>query len=257
MRSLTCDEIEESLPAMALGALDEGAREDILAHIDECPNCRKQYSQYVSVAHGLLDIVPQRVPPPVIRASLLKAVSPQKTNPLAGMLRWLSAGTSYPRWAFGAIAVAVVLLAAFAVTQYVGIAGQRQLLSRQLQEQQLTVSILAQKNKESVAMIGTSEASGASATLLFESTSSTGVLVVHDLPALPENKSYQLWLIDAAGKRDSGAIFNTSTDSGNTTSLIVSTPRGLKQYVKCGISIEPRGGSPKPTGPAALTGTYS
>lgn len=257
MSTLTCDEIEESLPAMALGALDEHERRDVKAHMDACPNCREQYARYLEVSRLLLDSVPQRQPPVALKNSLMTAIQPQRKARFVRFARWLGTANQLPRWAVGGLAVAAILLATLAGTLYADILGQKRLLARQLQEQQLTVSILAQKNKESVAMIGTSVAEGASATLLFETTSSTGVLVVHDLPALPSNQSYQLWLIDATGKRDSGAVFNMSTDGSNTTSLVVSAPRGLKEYVKCGVSIEPRGGSPKPTGPAALTGSYT
>jgi len=106
-------------------------------------------------------------------------------------------------------------------------------------------------------MIGTANAKDASATLLFDAQATSGVLLVRNLPALPAEKTYQLWLVDSTGQRDSGAVFTVPPDANGPITYVVYAPRSLKSYVRCGVSIEPRGGSPKPTGPAALTGSYT
>jgi anti-sigma-K factor RskA len=76
------------------------------------------------------------------------------------------------------------------------------------------------------------------------------VLWAEDLPPLPASQSYQLWLIYADGTRDSGAVFSVPADGSAT--VVVVAPKPFSAYARFGISVEPAGGSPAPTGPAAL-----
>lgn len=54
-------------------------------------------------------------------------------------------------------------------------------------------------------------------------------------------------MVDAGGKRDSGAIFMTQTNG--KASYVVVAPRRFESYVRFGVSIEPRA-CPGPTGSA-------
>ncbi len=257
MSKLTCADVIESLPALALGALDDHERLDVTAHIDACSGCQTQYRQYVDISRGLLETVPQRFPPAALKRSLMLAIDPPKKNRATQVRAWFTGAQSLPRWAWGSAILAVLLVFSLLGVRYVSMLDQQNGLAQQLHEQQVTISVLTGNEKQSIAMLGTANAKGATATLMFDSQSATGVLLLHDLPVLPDTQSYQLWLVDSAGKRDSGAVFNVSPDSNGVATLVIYAPQALKNYVKCGVSIEPRGGSPKPTGPAALTGTYS
>jgi anti-sigma-K factor RskA len=254
---LTCADVVETLPALALGALDDHERLNVTAHIDACPDCQEQYRQYVGISHGLLKAIPQRIPPAALKRSLMMAIDAPKKNRFLSVRAWFGGAHPLQRWTLGSAFLAVLIVFSLFGTRYVDLANQQNALAQQLHEQQLMIAILSHSDKQSIAMLGTAEAKGATATLMFESQATSGVLLVHNLPALPATQSYQLWLVDSSGKRDSGAVFNVSADASGTATLVVYAPQALKNYVKCGVSIEPRGGSPKPTGPAALTGSYS
>jgi anti-sigma-K factor RskA len=78
-----------------------------------------------------------------------------------------------------------------------------------------------------------------------------GTLVVDKLPPLDEHQQYQLWLIDD-GTRTSGGVFSVKEDG--YASLWVGAPKALGSYKRFGITIEPEGGSPEPTGIRVLAG---
>ena len=78
-----------------------------------------------------------------------------------------------------------------------------------------------------------------------------GTLVVDHLPNLEAERQYQLWLV-RDGIRTSGGIFSVSEEG--YASLIVSSPDPLDSYQAFGITIEPSGGSPGPTGERVLAG---
>ncbi len=74
--------------------------------------------------------------------------------------------------------------------------------------------------------------------------------MVDHLPVLdPDELQYQLWLIQD-GQRTSGAVF--SVNKYGYGSVWVSSPEPLSSYSDFGISIEPAGGSPGPTGDKVL-----
>jgi anti-sigma-K factor RskA len=85
--------------------------------------------------------------------------------------------------------------------------------------------------------------------LLIREGEPTGTLIVHGLPWLEPERQYQLWLVNDDG-RVSGAVF--SVEAEGFTSVEVSAPEPLPSYYRFGITIEPAGGSPGPTGDGVL-----
>jgi anti-sigma-K factor RskA len=77
------------------------------------------------------------------------------------------------------------------------------------------------------------------------------MLVVHNLPALERGKIYQLWLVDAKGERTSGGTF--TLDEERYGWLVVRLTRPLTEFMSMGITVEPAGGSPEPTGPRVMS----
>ncbi len=62
---------------------------------------------------------------------------------------------------------------------------------------------------------------------------------------LDASQTYQLWLYRKEDQR-SGGIFGVSTDGyGN---LLLDVPKDFKEFTSIGITIEPAGGSLKPSG---------
>jgi anti-sigma-K factor RskA len=78
-----------------------------------------------------------------------------------------------------------------------------------------------------------------------------GTLVVEDAPLLDAEHQYQLWLI-RDGKRTSGGVF--SVDQAGYGTLQVSANMPLESFPTFGVTIEPTGGSPGPTGKKVLGG---
>ena len=74
-------------------------------------------------------------------------------------------------------------------------------------------------------------------------------LTVSGLPVLSPEEQYQLWLI-VDGQRASGVVF--SVDPGGSASVAIDSERPLADYAAFGITIEPAGGSPGPTGQRVL-----
>jgi anti-sigma-K factor RskA len=78
-----------------------------------------------------------------------------------------------------------------------------------------------------------------------------GSLTVENAPVLDATQQYQVWLIKN-GERTNGGVFSVN-DSGYGV-LQVYSKQPLEIYDSFGITIEPAGGSPAPTGERILGG---
>jgi anti-sigma-K factor RskA len=103
-----------------------------------------------------------------------------------------------------------------------------------------------------VALNGTEVVPNASGLIVISLDGEHGTLVVDGLPPLDGSHQYQLWLIDD-GQRQSGGVF--SVDQEGYGALWVSSPEPLSDYSAVGITIEPAGGSPGPTGDKVMGGS--
>ncbi len=256
MNTLTCGEVADLLPEMALEALDDQVKRDqVAAHIDLCPNCRERYESLTQAVLNLALAVPQMAPPPQLKQALMEQIA-------AGVpeldARDEAEGATARSWQQTLRAIfahpALMLSAALAVA---ALAGYAYLASRPAPVAPTIDSLdrLVAESSEAIKLNGTPQTPDAWADLRFQPDNREAVLVVGDLPALDSDKTYQLWLVDNTGKRDTGALFNCG--SKGTAKVLVAAPRRMRDYVRFGVTIEPAGGSPGPTGPGVLRSVKS
>lgn len=69
---------------------------------------------------------------------------------------------------------------------------------------------------------------------------------------LPADKVYQLWLI-RDGQRTSGGTF--TVDANGRGQVPIHPPLPIREYQSMGVTVEPTGGSPGPTGARVLRGS--
>jgi anti-sigma-K factor RskA len=234
--------VNELLAAYALDCLDEGEMEEVTRHLAQCAQCRAELSAYQEVA-ALLPLGGVLVePPPDLKARLMAQVQSQsRANPdvhssptwIEHILQWTR--QSAPLW--GTVSLVLVIL--LGVSNLLLWGQVRQMQSVQPSQMQF------------VRMSGTGAAPAAQGVIVISTDGDHGTLVVDNLPPLQAGKQYQLWLIDD-GKRTDGGVF--SVDQDGYGSLWVSSPRPLVSYGSFGVTIEPQGGSPGPTGQKVLGG---
>ncbi len=78
-----------------------------------------------------------------------------------------------------------------------------------------------------------------------------GLVVLENLPALPASQNYQLWLIDPSAPAPVSAAVFTSEATGAVRHLFT-TPGNLRTIERFAVSVEPKGGVPRPTGKIIL-----
>lgn len=229
------------LASYALDSLDPQEREAVVAHLETCAACGAELQRYEVLVGQLGLAAPDAAPPPALRDRVLARARIEPARAGAAISEQLSTtGAGQQAW-WGRLQPVLTVVSLVAV---VALAVASLLLWQRVEQ-------LASR-PETVALAGTEAAPAARALLILEDAD-RAVLVVNDLPPLDAAQQYQLWLIDADGTRTSGGVFSV-VDSGSG-SLTVQAPRPLISYTALGVTIEPYGGSPGPTGDRVLGGS--
>jgi anti-sigma-K factor RskA len=129
-------------------------------------------------------------------------------------------------------------------------------LQQQTETNQELLAMLAGGNiKRAVSLPGTADAPDAGG-IFYLGNDNQAALVLHGLKPLPSSQTYQLWLIPADGSPAPAGLLAVQTD--NPTWVALQVPADAPQdFAKVGVSVEPAGGSPAPTGPIVLLGVVS
>ena len=219
----------------ALDALDELDRRRFEQHLESCDDCRQEVAGFRDTASTLAD-AEQRTPPPALRADVLTAVGrtrQERPVPAARRVRRLAP------WLAVAAAVLVALILG------AGLLDARSDADR-LRE---VAAVLAAPDAVVVPLEGPA---ATSARFVSSADAGAGVLVAAGLDEVPSGRTYQLWFIDSSGAHSAGVF--ESDDTGGVRFRTRDMPNGVTSI---GITEEPSGGSPAPTGQIVVAGTVS
>jgi len=237
-----CQQIEEMLAAFALDALEIDEREQVEAHLETCETCRLALAEYQTVSEGLMAALPPAQPPAWIRTQLLVQTAPNPQKEDWGA-RWR---TLIPQVLSITAVVAVLVLVIFNVSLYRRtnqLLQTQEQMTQQNQAYQTAFALLTYPNSQ-VAVIDDGKIYG---TLVYDPYGQVAVLNVWGLDDLPQEQAYQVWLIEPDETRTSGGVFQSSDELGYV-SFIIESHIPFNSFVGVGVTIEPEGGSPGPTG---------
>jgi anti-sigma-K factor RskA len=263
----------EELELLALGALPEDEATALEAHVSGCSVCAANLAQARGHAALLAFSVKQERPSATVKLELIGRV---RANQAAGQADWPS-GTRRPdteggaakrrsqargswwNWVLVTAAVALALLS-------FGLSWQNRRITAELaKERKAAVSLVLDRERIeqlvgtltaldtlTVKLAGSGDTANATGTVKFNAKSGM-VLYSADLPALPPDKSYQMWLVPASGAPISAGLLGPGGHTwGNLWTAQVPANTQAKAFA---VTIEPVGGMPQPTGPKVLIGT--
>lgn len=230
------------LPAYAIGSLEADELQRVEEHLHSCLVCRNESNAFQTIAGELSFAAPSASPSPELRDRLMQRV--RVTHPAPARERVADPVPARPFWerllpAWGLASLFLIL----------ALAASSLILWQRMDQLEFAT---APGGMRAVPLSATDNAPDATGFVLISADGDDGALVVDGLPPLGESQQYQLWLI-RDGKRTSGAIFSTDEKAYGGTRI--RAPRPLIDYSAVGITIEPAGGSPQPTGKQVLAGT--
>ncbi|MGW4778924.1 anti-sigma factor [Streptomyces filamentosus] len=225
--------------AYALGALDDDERRAFDTHLQTCEACRQEAAEFEATTARLAAAVSQP-PPAAVKAQVMAAVDGVRQLPprvpaastapaLGGILRRRAVPLAL------AASVAAAVLGGVAVWQTQN--GQElEEQARQTQQQLDAVSaVLAAPDARTV---HGKAANGALTTVVSSDQQNKAVFTAADLPAPGAGKTYQLWLDHDGTMLPAGLIDHDGTV------VLTGDPADAGAV---GLTLEPDGGSPRPT----------
>jgi hypothetical protein len=133
---------------------------------------------------------------------------------------------------------------------------------RALQRQQTQLTDQIQKGQAALAMLSYAKtqtfpinAEKVRGSLLLDKEYNNAVLILRGLPPITEDQTYQVWLISSNGERTNAGLLRPQIDQPFISESINAT-QDLANFVGIGMTVEPAGGSDKPTGPQVFRVDY-
>ncbi len=276
---MTHEEIKDDLSLLALGTLDPDDQRVVEEHLRSgCPECERELAAWREVV-GLMPLELGDTAAPNLKPALLERVRPQRARAKVFRL---------PRWTVVPLAAAAALLIAVGVARHARLQSeldaQRQLVaqiraeldgaqgdlkrvSQALAEKEHDVASLRSAlaaAEESLAIVQapglrmvklkeTPEQRPAEGHMLFNPDGGRALFYGFDLPPVPAGKTYELWWITEKEGPINAGLFNPNERGVGRVDTPVPTSAGAIQAAA--VTIEPAGGTAKPTGPMVLLGT--
>jgi anti-sigma-K factor RskA len=233
------EHVIDLIPAYALDCLDDVETIRVLEHLNNCTSCRQELAIYQRLTDQLPLALALSDPSPALKQKLMAEAGirqpPRRQEKSQGWGDRLipALRRSAPVWGLAGLAIVLMLsISNFLLWQRAG------------QYQQIQMPVIA--------LQGTEHAPSAAGTIVISRDGVEGALVVDRLQPLGNQQQYQLWLIKD-NIRTNGGVF--SVNSGGYATLYVDASVPLTSYDGFGITIEPAGGSPQPTGIKVLGGS--
>jgi anti-sigma-K factor RskA len=249
----------EDLDLYVLGGLDDDERQPLEEHFRSCAQCRHELDAAWGRVSLLALAAPPVVPAAVVRERLLGQIRPRQVTPAEPRFRLV--------WQWAAAALGLILV--FSLHHLYTLREQNRLLSEQVVElkvvrrQQETearraravLDLLSSSDTVKVALASAGAPIVPQGKAFYHPSKGLVFYYAANLPALPSNQRYQLWLVPGRGNPISAGVFDIDA-KGNGSVVLPSLPSGLTAKAFA-VTIEPWGGVPQPTGKKVLIGLVS
>ncbi len=234
-RDWSCETVRPLLPAAAIGSLDRAEADAVARHLLACRACRLEFDRLDDIVDLIGLSAPQVDPRPSLKASILRNLDPQEPRRLPIRLAWVASL---------AAALLAVLLAG-------NLALELHLIGGNSSKQTPVAQSVATSQPQLVWFDLAAATTGSSArgTLCAQKGGGLAWLIVENLPQPPAGHTYQVWLT-GNDERVSAGTFTVDDQGRGFLTIRLSEP--IEQYSLIGVTDEPMGGSPVPTGPRFL-----
>ena len=241
MNGMNQERFEDLKDAYVLGALPEEERLEFEQYLVAHPDLQEEVEALGAVA-GLLAFSPQeQEPPPELRRRIMATVEAESVHPHTSRQSWLAG-------LWEAVGIRDLALAAAAML-VIGLFSWSMLLQGEVRDLQGRVQSLQSQPQgpQVIALGGVGTKQGARAELV-TLEGDRAVLVAENMPPVPEGKTYQIWVIKGDTPQPSGLF----EPKGDSIAAVVENP--VEGADAVAVTVEPKGGSKKPTTDPMLVG---
>ena len=271
---MTWDEVKELAPLYVIGALDDKAAHDFEASLNDATSeQRRVVARWLDVAALLPQALPLQIPrdhikelvvnriaeeahkTPIeiaVEESTLKEAAERAENNVLPFGQTRRAESRTAHWLLIAATALLAFTAGYLFKQNSdlarerdNVARERDDISKEMAMWRRQVDDIVSPRTRIIAMVG-DETPQANAKVVWDTNAQQWAIYIFDLPAPPFDKDYQLWYVTKNAKI-SAAVFRTD-ELGRAVLKLTLPADALADLAATSVTLEPRGGSPQPTG---------
>jgi anti-sigma-K factor RskA len=247
------EQFADDLALLAVGALQGEERTAVERHLEGCAGCRRELEQLRGDTALLALSTAGPAPPKRSRERLLKAVAkePREVKVAGRSWRW----TMVPWLAAAVFALAAVFFfeQSDRLSQRVAALQSESVQQQaQLEKAREVVTTLTSTNALRVTLVAAQAPPQPQGKAIYVRDRSSLVFLASNLPTLPAQKAYELWLIPTSGAPIPAGVFKPDAH-GSATVIEPPLPAGVEAKAFA-ITIEPEQGSAAPTMPIVMMG---
>ncbi|MEA2486041.1 MAG: hypothetical protein QOD46_1152 [Actinomycetota bacterium] len=233
---LSHEAVKDLIAPYVLGAVAPEEEREIRSHILTCDECTQEAESFAMVTAAL----PHATEPVPLPAGFVDRVVAHVHDarpvaspwPSAGRVPWYRRWTGWQVVATSALLVVALVLGAFLVNE-----------RKNLEQRQKVLTALLHHERDGMELHGSA---GAVAKVI--PTSNGTIFVASGLHEAPADRTYQLWLIKSDGTPVSAGTF-----AMNGGVAVLESQLPLNGFDKAAVTVEPSGGSEKPTTQPVIT----
>jgi anti-sigma-K factor RskA len=250
------EQFADDLSLYALGALEGEDRLALEKHLEGCADCRRELELLRGDAALLAFSVGGPQPPARSRDRLMSAVAKEprrvKVSPAKRSFWWNAF-----EWAAAAAAVIIVVLLVRQNTdmqrQIAGLAANSTQQHEQLMQAKELLNSLTSPEALHFTLVSANTTPQPQGKAVYVRGTGTLVFLANNMPALPSQKIYELWLIPASGAAPIPAGLFRPDAHGAATVVRPPLPAGIEAKTFA-ITVEPESGSAAPTSKPLMVG---
>jgi anti-sigma-K factor RskA len=249
------EQFADDLAMLAMGALQGDERVALEKHLEACASCRRELDELRGDTALLALSAAGPAPPARSRERLLKAIAkePRASKSPAPARRY--SWTLVPWFAAAVFALAAVFFfresdrLSQRMAELQSESSQQQ---SQLERAREVVSTLTATDAQRVTLVAAQTPPQPQGRAIYVRDRSSLVFIANNMPALPAQKAYELWLIPTSGAPIPAGVFKPDAH-GSATLIQPPLPTGVEAKAFA-ITVEPEQGSPTPTMPIVMMG---
>ncbi len=271
---LNKEQFEELCAGYVLNALKPEERDQFEEMLQNASQEQKELFQNMKSAAGQIAFtVEENQAPDVVKQRIMEQVKAEREDP-ASDGSGLSSGNKSNEFDWGTLAIAAsfaLLLVSLSLVFYsfnlsseisnkdeIIVEQQEQIteLQNEIQQKEELLTILESREVDLVMMSGMEVNPNGYGKIIWDPESNRALLQVSNLPAVPSDKDYQLWII-RNNKPVSAGVFAVNDPGKDSFFKIEEITSDKQQADAFAVTMEPKGGMPQPTGDMYLMGNMN
>lgn len=254
------EQFGEDLALYALDALAGEERADLEKHLATCTACRTELEELRGDGALLALSTLGPKPPARARQRLLDAVAREAAASRASNARDMGRARSWWGWLGWAATAAVIVFAASLWKENLGLRQSvasanavAEQSTRELEEFRRVAAPIIAPEAQRITLVAVKTPVQPQGKAFYLRNRSSLVFVANNMPALPPQKAYELWLIPAQGAPIPAGVFKPDA-RGSATVVNPPLPAGAEAKAFA-ITVEDEAGASSPTMPIVMMGT--